>query len=265
MNKLKKWLIGGIAAAALTSLVFSIAKTSEPQKENKRPALVKELSLKEISWENPQARLEEAFALANPKNLSYVVYDPYLEKSDAYIVKNFPGHSRRLLESYIQSTRQSKHDLGVVSLMPYVGNGQKRPAFARESMISSPSINKIEDLANAIAHEDVHAEEESKGYEFKSSRKKGKELQTLFDEKQIRPEVIVEIGELDAYATQLEAGERTGQKISSMCVTNAATHLYQLSTIIDKALDKGKLTPLEREYAEVKIAKHKETIQKLKN
>ena len=220
-----------------------------------------------ITWENPQKTLEEALILSNPENISKIVYDPDFKESDRYLRSTLENQiPEREIEAYLQKTRTEvpNHDLCVTGVISNAGDGQKRPVFARRNLLNSQGISSISDLENAISHEAVHAEEERLGYDFGDRRIKGEELTILFNKKHIRPEVICAIGEIDAYASQIEKGEKMERKPSPIHIINATINLCNVYNIIEKAIDNERLTPLERKYAEAKISKHKDTIEKLK-
>jgi len=261
MNKLKKWLIGALVTATL--IAGSIISTRQKELTPKREPIVLE---KTISFENPQITLNDAFNLCKPEHLSEVMYDPDFQKSDDYIRKRFVGYSRRLLEDYLQQTRTGapSHDLCVADILEDVGDGKKRTVFARRDVTNSPGILCLADLENSIYHEDIHAREARYGYDFGDRTIKGRELADLFSKGEIRTEIARLIGEFDAYASQIERAEKTERKPSPMHIISATTNLYQVYNIIKKALTKNTLKPLERKYAEEKIARHKTTIETLK-
>ena len=261
MNKLKKWLIGVLAGTAI--ITASVVSTKQKEEPLKRESIVLERT---INFENPQITLNSAFNLCKPEHLSEVVYDPDFKKSDDYTIKRFVGHSRRLIEGYLQETRTGapNHALCVADILEDVGDGKKRITFARRNITNSIGISCPADLENSIHHEDIHARESRFGYDFGDRIIKGKELGDLFNKKEIRTEVIKAIGELDAYASQIERANRTERKPSAMHIIIAATNLCQVYNIIENAIEGRKLTSLEKKYAEAKILKHKDTIETLK-
>jgi len=262
MNKLKKWLISTLAAATL--IAGSIILTKQKEESIKKEPIVLERT---INFDNPQITLNDAFNSCKPEHLSEVIYDPDFKKSDDYIRKKFVGHSRRLIEGYLEQARIGApgHALCVADIFEDVGDGKKRIAFARANITNSPEVLCPADLENAIYHEDIHAGEARHGYHFGGKIIRSKELAELFNKGEIRTGVIRAIGELDAYASQIERAEKTERKPSPIHIISATTNLYQVYSIIEKALTKNTLKPLEKKYAEEKIRRHKNAIETLKN
>lgn len=248
---IKKWIIG---AVTITALSGAIALTNLKS------------STREIYENNAQNHLNIAFERLNTSHLERVVYDPDFKEQDNYLRKQITPYSKeRDIEKYILEAHKSQNssNMCVTGVIFYVGDGKKRPAFARKKLFESKSILTQEDLNNIVRHENVHAEEERKGYDFGTERKMGKELTKLFNTNQIRLEIIKGIGEIGAYATQIDAIEKGIDKTSEECLKNAKVNLQEITRIIQKGLINKTLTPLERKYAETKIKKYNHLIQKL--
>ena len=258
MNKLKKWLIGALTAATLAGAV-AIATKKSPAKEVQ--------ITKEISYNKAQEYLDTAFERAKPLHLERIIYDPHFKEQDNFLRKQLQPYSKEFdTEKYVLEARKDKnsHNMCVTGVMLYVGDGKKRPAFARKELFESESVYNLEDLTNLARHEDVHAEEECKGYDFGTERKKGLELTILFNTNQIRLEVINGVGEIGAYAVQIEAVESGLDKVSKPCFENARTQLRTVTRIINKSLANNSLLPFERQYTETKMRKYERVIRKLK-
>ncbi|MEK6846940.1 MAG: hypothetical protein AABY16_02125 [Nanoarchaeota archaeon] len=170
------------------------------------------------------------------------------------------------MEGYLQQARTGApgHSLCVADIFEDVGDGKKKIAFARGSITNSPGILCLADLENSIYHEDIHAKEARHGYDFGNRTINGKELIELINKKELRTEFLRLTGELDAYASQIERANNTKRKPSPMHTISATINLYHCYSLIEEALSKNKLTPLEREYAETKITRHRSTIENLK-
>ena len=220
-----------------------------------------------ISFENPQRTLDEAFKKLNPKHISEVIYDPDFIHSDIYLRKSLIGQiSEREIESYIQSTRRQSpnHSLCVTGVISYVKDDKKRPVFARANMLFSPGIICEEDLESSLHHEDIHAEEERKGYDFGDKKLNGDELTRMFNNGDIRAEVILGVGEFDAYSSQLTRINSGNLRVSHMHLISTTTNAVQSYSILERALQRGTLKPMELKYFEAKRKKHAEAIETLK-
>jgi hypothetical protein len=262
MKKTKKMLLGTVLLA--TALGGTILAVKEKPQETTRTKISLERT---VSWDNPQETLNVAYQLAKPKHISEVIYDPEFIHSDNYIRQKLSGHySEKIITNYLNNSRSQSpsHNLCIPGILLYTGDGKKRPSFARKSALTSPGLSSIEDVRNAIEHEDAHAKEERFGYDFGDSIMGGPELIQLFNSGEIKPQVILEIGELGAYAHQIESGEKSERKPSIMCTLNAKTNLYTIVDIVEKRLEKNMLTQMERKYAESTIRKHKQTIERIK-
>ncbi|MBS3083240.1 hypothetical protein J4423_00380 [Candidatus Pacearchaeota archaeon] len=256
MKSITKWTIGGLASAALLSggIIFSKYESIPEEKRT-------------ISFENPQQTLDEAFRNCNPENISRIIYDPDFKDSDAYLRSSLSGRmSPSEIEISIQNSRKlaEGHYMSVADVSTKVGDGQKRQIFVRKELIGAPEVKSLADLENAIYHEDVHAEEHRNGYDFGGRIVRGEELTRLCNTGEIRPEVIIGIGEIDAYASQIERAKKSQIKPSRTLMAGALTQLHRGYSILEKGLSNEKLTILERMYAERVIAKHKDTIETLK-
>jgi len=251
MKKLKKWLIGTISAAALAGAVtFTLLKQTA----------------REIYPERAQEHLDASFERVKPEHLESLIYDPDFKEQDNFLRKQLKSYTKESeIEKYVNEARgnPNSHNMCVAGVIMYVGDGKKRPAFARKKLFESDSILTQEDLNNTTRHEDVHAEEERLGYDFGTERKKGPELTKLFNTNQIRKEVINGIGEIPAYATQIEAAEKGLDKVSKECMDNTKYQLRTVTKIIKKGLANNSLTPLERKYAEAKLKKYSSIIEDL--
>lgn len=249
--KFKKWLIGTLAATALAGAVA--IKAFSP-------------TTREIFPERAQEHLNTAFERVKPENIERIPYDPYFKEQDNYLRAQLKPFSRESeIEQYVLEARKSggSHNMCVTGVIFYVGDGKKRPAFARKALFESKSALTEEDLANLVRHENVHAEEEANGYDFGAERKKGPELTKLFNTNQIREEIISGIGEIPAYATQLDAAENGLDNVSRECLASTKSNLKDITRIINKGLANNTLTPLERKYAETKLKKYGAAIKKL--
>lgn len=248
MKKGIKWVIGTLTATALASGLFLYDR----QKDN---------------FKNPQEVLNQAFNTHNPKNISEIIYDPEGKRAETYVRSSIGKMiSQADLEVYLTNLKEQSKDhlMNVIGISTYVGNGEKRPVFAKRELNSSTSSKSVEDLISAIAHEDAHAEDNRTGYRFGNRTVKGYELTNLLHRGEIRGEVLVGIGELDAYATQLEQIDKMEKKPSRINISAAKANLYKIWTIVEKGLQNGQLAPLEKLYAETVINEHKKTIETLK-
>lgn len=261
MKRLSKWIIGAIAG---TALVVGSTYLSKNKDSPKRKPLGLERT---ISFDNPQRTLDEALRFCKPSHVSEIIYDPDFEESDSYLRQSLTGLSETSIERYLQGTRTQfqGHNLCVTGVISNVGNGLKRPIFARKNVAYSPGILSMADLENTVHHEDIHAEEERYGYDFGDRRINGEELTILFNKGAIRTEVIGPIGEIGAYASQIERAKIAKRKPSIIHILNASTQLYSVTEIVSRGLRNGTLTPLEAKYAEAKLSKYKSTIETLKN
>ena len=262
MNLLKKLIIG-----ALTLIVLAGPAGQENKKEYEKLSRDYTKIERTINFDNPQETLNEAFKRCSPNNISEIIYDHDFTHSDNYIKNRFIGHSRRLIEGYLNQARKGTegHILCVTGIFEDTGNNKKRTVFARKSLLTSLGVNCEADLDSAIYHEDIHAEEERYGYEFGDRRIGGEELMKMFNENKLRTEVISGAGEFDAYASELERANNVKTKPSAMHVFNTTLNAYQVYSILERALERGTLTPLEIKYAEAKLKKHENTIETLKN
>lgn len=214
---------------------------------------------------NPQKILEEAFKISKPQHISRVKYDPNFEESDSYLREILNGQlDQRGIETYLQKNRKQSegHYMSVLGISTKIGDGKKRPVFARRELTTTDKVESVEDLANAIHHEDIHAGENRLGYDFGNRRIKGDELTVLFNKGEIRPEAIIAIGEIGAYAAQVERGMRTN--VSRIHLAGAKRTLLDGLRIIEGAISNDRLTPMEREYAKATINKYKSVIETLK-
>jgi len=261
MNTLKKWLIGTLVAGAI--IAGSIIPTKQKEEPQKREPIVIE---KTINFENPQRTLNESLERLKPENISEIVYDPDFTHSDNYIKNRFVGHSRRLIEGYLDQARigTEGHVLCVTGIFDDTGNNKKRTVFARKSLLNSQGINCEADLDSALYHENIHAGEERYGYDFGERIIKGEELVSLFKDKKIRTELIALAGEFDAYSSQIERAGKVEIKPSAIHILNATLNAHQTYSILERSISKEILTPLEIRYTETKMTRHKETIETLK-
>ncbi len=262
MNSIKKWAIVALTATALVAGSIFLYKGKEDTP--KREAISIERT---INFENPQKTLNESFNKLRPENISEVIYDPDFTQSDIYLKKGLLGKlPERDIDSYIQSMRRQSpnHNLCVTGVIIYVGDGKKRPVFARASMLSSPGIICNEDLESSLHHEDIHADEERKGYDFGDKRLNGSDLTKIFNDGDIRAEVILGVGEFDAYSSQLTRINKSSKKPSPMHIKSTTTNACQVYGLLEMGLQRGTLTPMERKYFEAKKKKHTEVIETLK-
>ncbi len=261
MKLIKKIAIGAVIATTAAICIIP----AKPKENQKKEQVTLELE-RTINFNNPQKTLNEAFNLCKPENLSEVIYDPDFKRSDDYIKNRFVRHSRRLLGEYIQQARTGSpgHDICVADILEDVGNGKKREAFARKSLIDSRGVLCQEDLESCIYHENIHAGEARYGYDFGDSILKGRELKRLFDRGEIRPQTIIDIGEFDAYAAQLARADNTERKPSIVHKTFTKITVFEIYNKLNANLQVGALSPMERRYFEAKKRKHEKVIETLK-
>lgn len=253
--------MGILAATALVagSITVSARKEEAPKRQNL-------LLERTINFENPQRTLNESFERLKPENISEVIYDPDFTHSDGYLRTHLIGKfPEGAINSYIQNTRKrSNHNMCVTGISTQIGDGKKRPVFARKSLLTSLGIQNEADLESALHHEDIHAEEERKGYDFGEKRLSGEEITSLFGKDEIRAEVILGIGEFDAYASQLARINSENLKVSPFHLMSTTTNAIQTYSILESGLKGGTLKPMEKKYFEAKKRKHEEVIETLK-
>lgn len=258
MKSLRKWTIGALVATTLISGSISLFKNKEDTPKRETVSLERT-----ISFENPQRTLDETFRKVKPEHISEVIYDPNFTHSDNYLRKILRYRLSEIeIEPFIQnSKRQSpNHILCVTGIISDVGDNNKRPVFARANMLSSSGVLCNEDLESSLYHEDIHAEEERRGYDFGDKRLNGYELTKMFNQIEIRAEVILGVGEFDAYSSQLTRIKSKNSKVSSMHIISTTTNASQVYNI----LENGTLKPMEKKYFEAKKKKHAEVIETIK-
>jgi len=256
MNKLRKFIIGALLTIALIGIGTKVANKKE---EYKQPT-------KEVSLDNPQEQLDKAYQISKPSNITEIIYDPEFNETDRYIrgkMRNyFPEED--ILKA-IQNARKVSpgHNMGVQGIFRYMGDGEKRPVFARKELLTSPNVMTIEDIASATDHEDVHAGEERYGLDFYDHRKKGEEFLTLLKSGKIRTEMMLAIGELGAHAYQLNKIQRGERKTSRQLKEHVERWFVYLKGMVETEKAQGILQPVEQEFYEAKRKRYDSVFKKL--
>lgn len=216
-----------------------------------------------------QAVLEEAFAKASPSYLSHILYDPELSHAKRHLesllaTAGFSNNGVLSPDSEAKLHAATSHLMMVISEMHLVGNNQKRPIFVKKEFWTDPSYQCIEDVISAIHHEDVHGKQENIGYEFGTTLATGNTLIPLIEHGLARSDVLAHIGEIPAYARQLELAINGKQRVSEAHFIGTKKNLLKLVEIFSRALLKEQLTPPEAQYADATLVAHAKLIKTLR-
>ncbi len=244
---------------------FAVHQIKEERVENKSAVKVESKE----RWANPQNALNEAFGIIKSDSISRVIYDPVFEQTELYVRSKLEaiGAEQQTIENYLTKNKDSalgNHYMNTVSFFRYTGDNEKRPVFVREKFFKDPDTKGRGDLISALRHEEVHAKEESEGYELSNRRLKSDEIVPLLREKMLRVENVYIIGEFDAYTTQFEAALTEKEPPSTGTLKNTKQKAYSFLFQIESAINMGTLTSIEKDHARTKLRKHKKAIQSLK-
>ena len=265
MNKVKKWLIGAAAAAALVAGGIIASKANYKESHKEKIITGRPIAEKRISWKNPQEQINIAFRIANPSNIREIIYDPDFTETDKYLRfkmnNDFP--EKEIIKA-IQSARKASpgHNMGVPGIFKYMGDGEKRPVFARRELSCSPNIITLEDIASAIDHEDAHTEEERYGLDFYDTRKKGEETGKLVNTEKMRINMVCAIGEIGAFAYQLDKIQKGSRKPSKQLKEHVENWFIYLKTVVETEKAQYTLRPPEQEFYEAKRRRYPEIFKK---
>ena len=236
MKRLSKIVMGAILATAIS---IGIKSDVSPK----------------ISKQQAEQKIQAAFQRACPQNISTIAYDPEFTELETYIRKKIEHDAdKETIDKIVQESKKARpgHTMGVQGFFKYIGDGQKRPVFARKELFEKSYVTTTEDIASIIDHEDAHADEERNGLDFYKYYMNGQETTHLIRTKRFRTEIMLKIGELGACARQLEkiySGERNP---SNACKTDALEWLKYSIVNLETERMYSRLLPKEQEFYEAK-------------
>ncbi len=216
--------------------------------------------------EEKQKYLDEMFHEVSPENLERIVFDPKKEQA----AKDIFGMYREALYSTTlckmsadAMLRQQVEAMYVPAVMELTGNGKKRKAYALSSLFGYAKHSA--DVRSIIVHEDKHGDQERKGYQSFAGRITARELLELRKAGTYREAVWIELGELEANASQLGNVFNQKDRVSQYVFEASINTLDRISRLIGGAMKQGKLHPLEAAYASVVFGKYDATLQRARD
>ena len=263
MNRRKAMFLvgGGILAAAGSAGIWKYAHR-RPDIQCETPSATDPIRIAAAGYDREKQKfLDDIFREVNPQDLERIVFDPDQKKASAAVFEMYRQalYSTTLARGAAENAlKQREEAMYVPAVFELTGDGNKRVAYATGGIFTYAKTTG--DVRLVVRHEEVHARQERRGYETRLGSITGRELIGLRRNGELREGMWLDLGELEAYADDLERIFNGKDTVSRDVFTYHKKKVEFLSRVAEKGLPRGAFHPLEAAYASHTLRRYRETI-----